>query len=95
MPSAQHLISYHLVTGGVCWAIQGRASRCISRSANPERSPARQATMVHQVLPGFANTHALFAGKGQRKMSNGVAGLAAAGSDRPTPAQASLLTSWH
>jgi hypothetical protein len=46
-------------------------------------------------MTGFANTHALFAGKGQRKMSNGVAGLAAAGSDRPTPAQASLLTSWH
>src|SRR5215813_6945620 len=60
-------------------------------------------------LLSVTTTHALLALKVQRKVSNGVAGLAAAGSsldrpkiaavpalsDRPTPAQASLLRSWH
>jgi hypothetical protein len=56
------------------------------------------------------HTHALFALKVQRKVSNGVAGLTAAGSsldraenrgnschisDWPMPSQASLLRSWH
>jgi hypothetical protein len=89
--------------------------RLLSHHADKLTDDGRQRLVRHGHLPereimtASATTHALFAVKVQRKVSNGVAGLAAAGSsldrqksrqlpafsDRPTPAQASLPTSWH